>query len=321
MTVFESMGQIRRLSKEDNGATAERLSELGIAWIQNEEGKLDGYVRATELMLGEPYKKLGDIAIPLSVVVQSEDSIDDTVQLLRQENITIAPVVDSNGVLVTALAPLDVISALEAEATEDVARIALSGGIGSTYFNASIKAIILNRFSWLLSLLLLQSISSAVLASFSALLSSNLLLAVFLTTITGTSGNAGNQTSAVVIRGLATGDINAKADALRVIRRELSIAAPIALGLGFASFLRVLLSAGNAVSAIRMAFVITAAMASTVVAAITVGAGAPLLLARNGIDPVTCASPVLATFVDLVGVIILCSIGSCLLPRTPLVVV
>lgn len=310
-TVSDCLVRMRRLRRMGEKSTS-LLSDLGLAWVVEEDGLLVGKVGATELVLSEPSTRLQDIVQP-TFSVNATDDVDDALIALRANNVTVAAVVNDAGALIATLTPSDVIATLEAEATEDVVRLATSGGLGESYFAAKAIAVIKNRAAWLLSLLMLQSLSSMVLNRFSALLGRNLLLALYLTTLTGTAGNAGGQTSAVVIRGLATGEIDSRRDAARVLRRELQLASPLALVLGAAAFVRVLLTARGRLDAIRTAITIASAMSLTVLSAIFVGTGAPLFLDRIQIDPCNCASPVLATFVDVAGVLILCSIGSSLL--------
>lgn len=310
-TVSDCLVRMRRLRRMDKKSTS-LLSDLGLAWVVEEDGLLVGKVGATELILSEPSTRLHDIVQP-TFAVNATDDVDDALIALRANNVTVAAVVNDAGALIATLTPSDVIATLEAEATEDVVRLATSGGLGEGYFAANAIAIIRNRAAWLLSLLMLQSLSSMVLNRFSALLGRNLLLALYLTTLTGTAGNAGGQTSAVVIRGLATGEIDSRRDAARVLRRELQLATPLAFVLGGAAFIRVLLTARGRLDAVRTAVTIASAMSFTVLSAIFVGTGAPLFLDRIQIDPCNCASPVLATFVDLAGVLVLCSIGSVLL--------
>lgn len=80
----------------------------------------------------------------------------------------------------------------------------------ATYFGTSVWTHIKQRSVVLVVLLLLQSLSSVVLSRYQGLLERNVFLALFLTMLTGTGGNAGNQSSALIIRGLSTGEINSK---------------------------------------------------------------------------------------------------------------
>lgn len=317
-TVRDCLLTVRRLRRAGDKA-ASRISELGLAWVTEPGGRLFGWVGATDLLLAEPETSMRRLAQQAPVVVYADDDLDDAVNDMRAQDVPVAPVIDDCERLVAVLAPVDVIASIEAEATEDVARMAASGAI-SSYFDASKMSVVRSRASWLLSLLLLQSASAVVLTRFSNLLERNLLLALFLTMITGTSGNAGNQTSAVVIRALATGEIS-NADAFKVVRRELAIAAPLAFLLGVASFFRVVFTAGSAgpafsALALRTGLTLAVAMALTVLCAVFVGTGAPLLLDKFGADPCNVASPALATFVDLAGVLVVCSVGQLLLPAS-----
>ena len=208
---------------------------------------------------------------------------------------------------VGALAPGEVMVELEQAVTEDVARYAATGA-GESYFGSRIQDLVCARGAWLAALLVLQSASSVVLGKFEGLLQRHLALALFLTMLTGTAGNAGNQTSALVIRGLATGEIRAGRDWRRVLWRETRVALPLSIALGLAAFGRVVAAVPGRM-AVRTAGVVAFATTSTILAAILVGVGAPLLLDAVGVDPCNCASPALATAVDLLGVVFLCVTG------------
>ncbi|KAJ8600453.1 hypothetical protein CTAYLR_001439 [Chrysophaeum taylorii] len=310
-TVMDCLVKVRRLRRAGDRC-ASRISELGLAWVA-EDGRYIGYVGATELLLADPSTPVADLVRASGTVVRANDDLDDALNALRTTHTAVAPVVDDRGRLVAALSPSELMATLDAEATEDVAKLAAAGGIGA-YFSANPWSVARNRVAWLLSLLVLQSVSTVVLNRFSTLLSNHLLLALFVSTITGTSGNAGNQASAVVIRGLAVGDIHPRRDARRVLLRELATALPLALVLGVASFLRALFMANGAIYAAKTALAIGTTMVLTIISAILVGTTAPLLLDAIGVDPCNCASPALATMVDLCGVLLLCSVGQAILP-------
>ena len=309
-TVSECVATIRaarRRSGED------RVAEVGRVWVRDAAGKYVGHVGALDLLLAEDDRVLASIVRPDESVLRGDEPLDDALsRVVNSGGSGALPVVDAGGALVGALAPGEIMVELERDATEDVARYA-GAGSAESYFGARIRDLVKNRGAWLLALLALQSASSVVLARFSALLERHLALALFLTMLTGTAGNAGNQTSALVIRGLATGEIDARRDWRRVLGREARVAAPLACILGVASFGRVLTSVAGQHAA-KTALVVASAMTSTVVAAIAVGVGAPLLLEAVGVDPCNCASPALATAVDLLGVLFLCYTGQALLP-------
>jgi magnesium transporter len=143
--------------------------------------------------------------------------------------------------------------------------------------------------------------------------SRHIVIALFLTMLTGTAGNAGNQSSAMVIRGLATGEIH-KGNKMKCLAREGKAALAAAVILSAASFARVLMTPGSTMLA---TIAVSVAMGATVVGAVLFGTATPLLLDRFGIDPVNFASPALATLTDVSGVLILCTVASALLRGTP----
>ncbi|CAM9657854.1 unnamed protein product [Choristocarpus tenellus] len=199
---------------------------------------------------------------------------------------------------------------MEIEATDDVMRYSGSGG-GESYFGTPLMRLVASRVGWLVSLLCLQSLSSVILQRYQRVIEKHIVIALFLTMLTGTAGNAGNQAScsAMVIRGLATGEINAS-NARQVVLREAKAAMCAALVLSGASFLRVLLTPGASILA---TLAVSVAMGATVVGAVMFGTVAPILLDRFGVDPVNFASPALATLTDVSGVFILCSVASLML--------
>ena len=163
----------------------------------------------------------------------------------------------------------------------------------------------------LTTLMILQSMSSVVLSHYEQLIQENVFLALFLTMLIGTGGNAGNQSSSLVIRGMSTGEINTK-NMLKVLLREVLASSAIGLILAAAAFVRVMITHGSNITA---AFIVSAATFLTIVGAIAGGTVVPLALERAGLDPCHISSPMLATLTDIMGVLILCMISSAILGK------
>jgi len=246
------------------------------------------------------------------LVLSIDDDMEHVLRKLRRDNVLIAPVVDGEEKLVGVLTASDMIRELEFEATDDLLRYGGVGGDEETaesYFGTSIRKLFLGRITWLVGLLLLQSLSSIVLGRYQSLIEANVVLALFLTMLTGTGGNAGNQSSALIIRGLATGEIR-RENYARVVMKEIAVGISLSFVLAIVSFGRVYLTTG---SNVLSSFTVSIAVFLTTVFAILGGTVAPMLLERVGVDPCNCASPALATLTDVGGVLILCSLASILL--------
>ncbi|CEL93578.1 unnamed protein product [Vitrella brassicaformis CCMP3155] len=279
-----------------------------------QEGELRGYVTMGDLLMASPHTPLKTVLKPTEVVRISEN-LEEASKRLRQRFVTMAPLVDEKGQLVGILSPNDLLNEMEAELTEDLLRFEgifpseTMEKVGDSYFATPVIEHIKSRAGWVVSLLFLQSLSSIVLTKFQGVIERNLVIALFLTMLTGTAGNAGNQSSATVIRGLATGEIT-HANAWKVVLRELRIASVMAVLLAGAAFMRVALTPGSTVAS---AVVVGLAMGATCLVAIILGTLSPIILEWIGLDPCNCASPALATATDVAGVLILCTIASVLL--------
>ena len=167
--------------------------------------------------------------------------------------------------------------------TEDVARYAATGA-GESYFGSRIQDLVCARGAWLAALLVLQSASSVVLGKFEGLLQRHLALALFLTMLTGTAGARATRPR----RWLSGASRRAKfapgATGGGVLWRETRVALPLSIALGLAAFGRVVAAVPGRM-AVRTAAVVAFATTSTILAAILVGVGAPLLLDAVGVDP------------------------------------
>jgi cation transporter-like permease len=275
---------------------------------------LVGFLSLEDLLLAaDDEQKIDQFVRQCSVVLSVDEEFEAAVRRLRNVGALTAPVVDREMRLVGLVTAADIIREMELEATDDILRF---GGVESplqrddieSYFQTSTRSFVIGRSAWLVALLLLQSLSSIVLGQYSALIERHVVLALFLTMMVGAGGNAGNQSSALVIRGLATGEIS-PANAGRVIRRELLVGCAIATILSAVGFTRVYIGGGDFLACVT----VSTSLWITVFTAVLIGTIAPLILAQMGLDPCHCASPLLSTLTDIGGVLALCLVGSIIL--------
>ena len=152
-----------------------------------------------------------------------------------------------------------------------------------------------SRIPWLLFLMLSATVTQMIMNSYESALAIMPQLAGFVPMLTGTGGNCGSQSSTLVIRGLAVGEIEFR-DLLKVIWKEIRIAVCISIVLAVVNGLRIMLMGqGDAL----MAFTIGLTMACTVVIAKVVGCTLPLIAKRVGLDPAIMATPLISTLVDI----------------------
>jgi Mg/Co/Ni transporter MgtE len=188
------------------------------------------------------------------------------------------------------------------------------------YLSASIVKLYLERVGWLVALLMLQSFSSFILASFEKLLSQHIIISLFLTMLIGSGGNAGSQSTVIIIRGIATGDIP-KSKIMDVLWKEMRVGLLVSVSIGFVGFLRVLfyrlitpenLSTGMIAQELTA---ITLSLIIIVFVSVVVGTLLPLFLHFTlQLDSANVASPALQVLMDIIGVTIVCVVCQIVLP-------
>jgi len=178
-----------------------------------------------------------------------------------------------------------------------------NGVDGTTPF----RSVVRDRAGWLVGLLVLQSCSSFILARNEALLESHLVIVQFLTMLVGAGGNAGNQASVRVIRGLAVGTLNERT--LRAfLWTEAKMGVALSLILGLAGFLRALVF----MVPIAETVAITTSLYMIVLSSVGIGATLPLAMYRCGLDPAH-SSTTIQVLMDILGVTVTVCVSGAIL--------
>jgi cation transporter-like permease len=187
------------------------------------------------------------------------------------------------------------------------------------YWDVPIWRQVSNRLPLLLALLLLQSASSFILKEFEGLVEKHFVITMYLTMLVGTGGNAGGQSAATALQGLANGQIM-KRHTFTLLIRELTISVAISLVIGFVGFWRVFLMTSNATVVDGIA--VSLSLVFIVITSIIVGAGLPMLMDylmhllrryaekwSRMLDPANTTFPVFQVVMDILGILIVC--GTC----------
>lgn len=264
---------------------------------------LVGHILLEDLVLKKPQDRLQDIMRENEYVAYADQDREEVAKQMMHYDVTNAPVVDRNNVFLGVISSADLIEVLEEEASENIFRMATMSPIKNTYFETPFLKLLTQRSSILLVLLFAQSLSSMIMQRYEHMLAGFLMY--FITMLISTGGNASSQTSALVIQGLATGEISSS-NTHRFIKREAVMACVMATILGVFSFIRVYASYHYAFGS----FVVSLALAAIVLISVLLGSTIPLILNRLNVDPAHSAGPLLATLMDIVGLITYCYISS-----------
>ena len=168
------------------------------------------------------------------------------------------------------------------------------------YLKTSVWTLAKNRIIWLLILMISATVTGAIIQGFEDVLQSVVILASFIPMLMDTGGNSGSQSSTLIIRGLALGEITTK-DIFKVIFKEFKVSIVVASILSSVNFLRLYFftSAGFMVS-----LTVCASLFFTVVLAKVVGGILPIISKKLNLDPAIMASPLITTIVDAFALIV-----------------
>ena len=256
--------------------------------------KLVGLVALDMLLRTRRPAKLEKIMEEAEHVVQAIDDQEEPARLFRTYNLVSIPVVDDAERLVGVLTFDDIVDLLEEEADADIK--ALGGVKAEEEISDTVWTITKSRFTWLFVNLLTAILASGVIAMFETSLKNMVALAVLMPIVASMGGNAGTQSMTVVVRALATKEID-RANAMRVIRRELTVG--ILNGIAFAFIMAAVAIAWYGPAQIGL--VIGLAIVITLAAAALGGVLIPLALEKAGIDPAVASGPLVTTITDVVG--------------------
>ena len=286
MTVAESILKIRQV-----GLNRETIYTCYVT----EKRKLIGLVDVKELLTTSESKTVEEIMETNMLYAHTTDDQEEVALTIRKYGLIALPIVDHEMCMVGIVTVDDAMDVLQEETTEDISIMAGVNPNEESYFGTTVMEHVKSRIPWLLFLMLSATVTQMIMNSYESALAIMPQLAGFVPMLTGTGGNCGSQSSTLVIRGLAVGEIEFR-DLLKVIWKEIRIAVGISIVLAVVNGLRIMLMGqGDAL----MAFTIGLTMACTVVIAKVVGCTLPLIAKRVGLDPAIMATPLISTLVDI----------------------
>jgi len=226
-------------------------------------------------------------------------------QFVRTHDLITLPVVDAWSRLVGVIHADDVHDVMAEEATEDIAQMA---GTSEELGETSPLKVARARLPWLLAALVGQVGCVLLMHHFEATLQGAVALSFFIPAIMAMGGNTGIQTSSVVVRGLATGDVNVYHIG-RYLLRELATSLMTGSLIAASLFFVALFVVGSQ----ELALVLTFSMLVVIIFAALVGTAVPLFLHRVGIDPALATGPFITTSNDVVAIVIYLGLATLIL--------
>ncbi|NFN94540.1 magnesium transporter [Clostridium botulinum] len=292
MTVKEATNNVRYKSNSKE--------VVETCFVIDNDRKLQGTLFLKDLILNSEDTKIKDIMDKNIVYTKTIEDQEKVALIFNEYDLTCMPVVDKENRLVGIITVDDIIDIIEQENTEDFQKMAAMEPNEEPYLKTSAIKLAKHRIVWLLVLMISATFTGSIIKNFEDVLQSVVILAAFIPMLMDTGGNAGSQSSTLIIRGLALGDINIK-DYGKVILKEFEVSIIVALALSSVNFLRIYFLEKTS---LMISLTVCGSLFFTVIIAKVIGGALPIIAKKLKLDPAIMASPLITTVVDTCALII-----------------
>lgn len=290
---------------------AKRVESLSNLFVVDEKRFLKGTITLKDLFTLEDKKIVKDIMETDFISCNVNTDQEDVANEFKKYDISSMPVVNSEGCLIGIITVDDIIDVIEEETTEDIHKMASITPLEEEYLRTSPWEIAKKGVLWLVMLMLLGTFTSLIMSSFDNALAIIPCLSFFVPMLIDTAGNAGNQSSALIIRGIALSEVETK-DYLRVVGKELTASLIVGGVVSIANFLWILLItsigivdiSASSLPPLILAALVAISMFTSIVVSKFLGSSLPILCKVFKIDPAMLAGPMVTTLVDASSLII-----------------
>ncbi len=300
MTVRESLQHIKEV-----GLNRETVYTC---YVINENRILEGIVSLRALVTSDEDQIIRDLMIDIDNItfVNTHDDQETVANLFIKYGYLALPVVDKERRLTGIITVDDIMDIMEQEATEDFQKMAAMAPTEEAYLSTSIFKLAKHRITWLLILMIGAALTGGIITKYENVLSSMVMLTAFIPMLMDTGGNSGSQSSTLIIRGLAIGEVTLK-DKWKVLWKEFGVSILVGIALGSVNFLKNIYF--DKVG-LNVAITVSITLFATVVMSKMVGGMLPLIAKKLKLDPAIMAGPLITTIVDSFALIIYFSIAS-----------
>lgn len=292
MTVEEAFAYIRK-----HGVDKETIYTC---YVMDAKRTLEGVVTVKDLLMNPYDTVLRDIMDTHVIKAATTEDQEEVLETFTRYDLLTLPVVDQENRLVGIITVDDIVDVMEQEATEDFEKMAAMVPSEKPYLKTGVFQMAKNRIVWLLILMLSSMVTGGILARYENAFALIPLLVTFIPMLTDTGGNAGSQSSTLIIRGMAVGEIE-PADILQVVWKELRVGMVVGIILGAVNYAQLVIRfPGNEM----VCLTVVISLFATVLLAKTVGCILPIAAKVLHLDPAIMAAPLITTIVDAFSLVI-----------------
>ena len=301
MTVMDAIAHIRK-----TGVDKETIDTL---YVIDSNRKLEGIVPIRKILLSDENLLIEDIMDTSFVYIYTLDDQEDVASMFKKYDYFSMPVTDSENRLVGIITIDDILDIIEEENEEDFAKMNALAPSDEEYLDSSVYSLAKQRIMWLLILMISATFTGIIIRQYESVLSSVVILASFIPMLMDTGGNSGSQSSTLIIRGLALGELEIT-DYPKILWKEFRVSIVVGLVLAFINFLRIYFLE-------RVDFIVSLTVCislfATVVLAKVVGGMLPLIAKKFKLDPAIMAAPLVTTIVDTFALMVYFSTATLLM--------
>lgn len=316
MRIDEALAYLRRQARE-------RVETVYYAYALDAQQSLLGVVSLRELFQAQPEKQVREVMRKKEEMVTVLDSMDQEAvsHVFQEHGFAAVPVIDGEGRMKGIVTVDDIVDVVQEEATEDIQKVGGMEALDASYFETGFLSMIRKRAGWLTVLSLGQMLTITAMGAFEEELEKAVVLSLFLPLIISSGGNSGSQASTLIIRSLALGQMRLS-DWVRVFRRELASGLVLGAIIGVVGLLRVggwhLFFGAYGQFWSGIALTVALSLLGIVLWGTLAGALLPFALQRLRLDPASASAPLVATLVDISGVLIYFAFAAAILRGTVL---
>ena len=311
MTVDEAIAYLRLQGRQ--------LETIYYAYVLDQEQHLLGVVSFRELFTAPGDAMVADIMEKDVIAVREDTDQEEVARLFSTYDLVAIPVIDEEKRIKGIVTVDDIVDVFQEEASEDMQKMSGMQALEEPYLETSFWQMLRKRAGWLSVLFVGEMLTATAMSRYEAEIAQAVVLAVFIPLIISSGGNSGSQASTLVIRAMSLGEIGLR-DWWKVFRRELM--SGIALGsiLAVLGFVRVVVSESIAATYgehfILLGATVGLSLVGVVLFGTLSGSMLPIVLRRFGLDPASASAPLVATMVDVTGLIIYFNVAAFILRGT-----
>lgn len=287
-SVEKALNYIRRKSNE--------IKNVDTIFVIDNNGILIDSIELSEFVFADSFTIIKDMLDYSFVKIYPYDKKSKGIELINKYNLMSIPVVDNKNKLLGIVTFDDIMDIQQEEVSKSFYKKSAITPLEQNYLYSNIFYIFIKRIPWLIGLVFVNLFSGSIISIFEDIIQKTVALVFFLPLLIASAGNAGSQSSTLVIRAMATREIDLK-DVVRVLIKDFFVACLLGLVMGIAVAILGIIREG-----IKLSIIVGLSMFTIVICGSILGTILPFIFSFLKIDPANGSSPLVTTLADILGV-------------------